>query len=103
MLKSGTVWGQGGSQSVTLGTEDVVSVIALLDTAGTVDISVGGVTTTASPINQIGKAYHYKVPLDGRTGEVTVSFNGRSATGPSITTVCPATGNVNFNAVSFQV
>ncbi|CAH0038390.1 unnamed protein product [Clonostachys rhizophaga] len=99
----GTVWGQGGSQSATLGTEDVVSVIALRNDAGTVDITVGGVTTTASAINQIGKAYHYKVPLNGRTGDVTVSFNGLSATGPSITDACPSTGNVNFNAVSFQV
>ncbi|RYP36998.1 hypothetical protein DL767_003153 [Monosporascus sp. MG133] len=99
----GTVWGQGGTQSAALGTQDVVSIIALSNSRRDITVSIGGASSTVSPIDSFGSAYYYEVPFNGRTGPVTVSAGGRSTTGPQITNSCPAAGRVNFNAVAIQV
>ncbi|KAI1827076.1 glycoside hydrolase family 71 protein [Xylaria intraflava] len=101
----GTVWGQGGTASAAAGTEDVVSIIALTNapTSITVKIGDGDAGQSVSATDTVGKASFYKVPTNGRTGAVTITLNGKSTTGPEITNSCPASGYVNFNAVSIQV
>ncbi|KAI1177069.1 glycoside hydrolase family 71 protein [Nemania sp. FL0916] len=101
----GTVWGQGGGASASGGTKDVVSVIALTNSQTTINVKIGSGDsgTTASPTSTVGKAAFYEIPFNGRTGAVTVTLNGKSTTGPSISNSCPSSGHVNFNAVSFQV
>lgn len=100
----GTVWGQGGTASAADGTDDVVSVIALSDTPGQdITISIGDYSVTVSASGTIGKASFYETSFTGHTGAVSVTAGGKSATGPSISADCPSTGQVNFNAVSFQI
>ncbi|ETS82253.1 hypothetical protein PFICI_07255 [Pestalotiopsis fici W106-1] len=101
----GTVWGQGGTASAADGTDDVISIIALSDNPGQ-DISVsigGGQSVTVSASGTVGKASFYETSFTGSTGAVTVTAGGKSATGPSISADCPSSGQVNFNAVSFQI
>lgn len=99
----GTVWGQGGSASAAGGTNDVISVIALSNSAGDITVSIGGSSHTVSPSDSFGKAYFYEVPFGGETGDVTVTVNGRTTTGPAILDACPASGHVNFNAVAIEI
>ncbi|KAF3014008.1 hypothetical protein E8E14_009644 [Neopestalotiopsis sp. 37M] len=101
----GTVWGQGGTASAADGTNDVVSIITLSNSPGQ-DIYVsigGGSNVTVSATGTVGKASFYETSFTGLTGAVTVTAGGKSATGPSISADCPSSGQVNFNAVSFQV
>ncbi|XXG95278.1 hypothetical protein Hte_001539 [Hypoxylon texense] len=99
----GTVWGQGGSASAAGGTKDVISVIALSDSPKDITVSIGGSSQTVSASSSVGKAYFYQVPFGGFSGAVTVTLDGKSTTGPEITSACPSTGHVNFNAVAIQV
>jgi glucan endo-1,3-alpha-glucosidase len=93
----GIVWGQGGSTSAAAGTSDVISVIALSDSARDITVSVSGSPQTVSPVDSVGKAYFYQVPFSGKSGDVTVTVNGKTATGPAILDVCPASGHVRFS------
>ncbi|GAP93303.1 putative glycoside hydrolase family 71 protein [Rosellinia necatrix] len=101
----GTVWGQGGGASAAGGTKGVVSIIALTNAPTNINVKIGngdggqsvGATST------VGKASFYQVPINGRTGPVTITLNGRSTTGPEITNNCPSSGHINFNAVSIQI
>ncbi|KAI1357445.1 glycoside hydrolase family 71 protein [Xylaria arbuscula] len=101
----GTVWGQGGSASAAQGTSDVVSVIALTNAATDINVKIGSddAGSSVSATSTVGKASFYEVAVNGRTGAVTITLNGQSTTGPEITNNCPASGNVNFNAVTIQV
>ncbi|KAI1758810.1 glycoside hydrolase family 71 protein [Hypoxylon sp. FL1150] len=99
----GTVWGQGGSASAADGTEDVISIIALSDSSQDITVSIGGSSQTVSASSTVGKASFYQVPFNGATGAVTVTLDGKSTTGPEITSTCPFTGYVNFNSVAIQV
>jgi glucan endo-1,3-alpha-glucosidase len=93
---TGTVWGQGGSAPATIGTEDVVSIIALTNSATDINVSIGsGAAQSVSPSKTVGKASFYEVPFNGRTGAVTISLNGKTTTGPEITNSCPASGHVS--------
>jgi hypothetical protein len=83
-------------------TSDVISVIALSDSPCDITVSIGGSSKSVSATDSIGKAYYYQVPFDGLTGAVTITFKGNSTTGPDITS-SPASGSVNFNAVTIQV
>ena len=86
------------------GTDDVISVIALSDTPGQdITVSIGDYSTTVSASGTAGKASFYETSFAGHTGAVSVTAGGKAATGPSISADCPSTGQVNFNAVSFQV
>ncbi|KAI0021730.1 glycoside hydrolase family 71 protein [Xylariomycetidae sp. FL0641] len=99
----GTVWGQGGSASAADGTEDVISVIAIANAEPAVSVSIGGVSQTPAVADSFGHAYFYRVPFNGNAGDVTITMNGKSTTGPAIINTCPASGHVNFNAASIQV
>ncbi|KAI0969639.1 glycoside hydrolase family 71 protein [Xylaria arbuscula] len=100
----GTVWGQGGSSSAAQGTKDVVSVIALTNAATDITVQIGsGASQPVSASSTVGKASFYEVPINGATGAVTVTLNGKSTTGPEISNSCPSVGYVNFNAVAIQV
>ncbi|KAK0383184.1 hypothetical protein NLU13_9097 [Sarocladium strictum] len=96
----GTVWGQGGSASAAGGTSDVISVIALSDSAADITVSIGGSSHTVSPLDSVGKAYFYQVPFSGETGQVTINVGGRTITGPAILGACPASGHVSRNSVA---
>lgn len=95
MKTIGTVWGQDGSQSATLGTQDVISVIALSSAAADITVSVGDASETVSPIDSVGAAYYYEVSFEGKTGAVTVTLGDKSTTGPDISNNCPASGVVS--------
>ncbi|KAI1742932.1 glycoside hydrolase family 71 protein [Xylaria scruposa] len=101
----GTVWGQGGSASAAQGTKDVVNIIALTNSPTNINIKIGSgdAGQSVSATSTVGKASFYQVPINGRTGAVTVTVNGKSTTGPAISNSCPSSGHVNFNSVSFQV
>ncbi|KAH8164994.1 hypothetical protein CIB48_g3269 [Xylaria polymorpha] len=101
----GTVWGQGGGASAAGGTKDVVNIIALINSPTNINIKIGSADggQSVSATSTVGKASFYQVPINGRTGAVTVTVNGKSTTGPEITNNCPSSGHVNFNSVSFQV
>ncbi|KAI1164442.1 glycoside hydrolase family 71 protein [Nemania serpens] len=101
----GTVWGQGGGASAAGGTQDVISIIALTDAPTNINVQIGSgdAGQSVSATSTIGKASFYQVPVNGRTGAVTITLDGRSTTGPQITQSCPSSGHVNFNAVSIQV
>ncbi|GAW17645.1 hypothetical protein ANO14919_071050 [Xylariales sp. No.14919] len=101
----GTVWGQGGSASAAGATQDVVSIIALTNAPTDINVKIGSGDggQSVSATSTVGKASFYQVPVNGRTGAVTVTLNGKSTTGPEITNNCPSSGHVNFNAVTIQV
>ncbi|KAI1775906.1 glycoside hydrolase family 71 protein [Hypoxylon cercidicola] len=92
----GTVWGQGGGASAAGGTRDVVSIIALSNSPKDITVSIGGSSQTVSPSSSFGKASFYQVPFGGLSGTVTVTMDGKSTTGPAITTGCPSTGHVSL-------
>jgi glucan endo-1,3-alpha-glucosidase len=98
----GTVWGQGGSASAAAGTSDVISVIALADSAGDITVSIGGSSQTISPSDSVGKASFYQIPFGGETGAVTITVNGKTTTGLSILGACPASGHVSYFLSQFQ-
>ncbi|KAI2627645.1 glycoside hydrolase family 71 protein [Hypoxylon sp. NC1633] len=99
----GTVWGQGGGASAAGGTKDVISIIALSNTPQDITVSIGGASQSVSASNSVGKASFYQVDFSGKSGAVTITMNGKSATGPDISTGCPSTGHVNFNSVAIQL
>ncbi|KAI1098371.1 glycoside hydrolase family 71 protein [Jackrogersella minutella] len=99
----GTVWGQGGSASAAGGTKDVISIIVLSNSPSDITVDIGGSSQTVSASSSVGKASFYQVDFSGKSGAVTITANGKSTTGPEITTSCPSSGHVNFNAVAIQL
>lgn len=95
MLVIGTVWGQGGSASAASGTKDVISIIALSNSPQDITVAIGGSTQTVSASSSVGKASFYQVDFTGKSGAVTITVNGKSATGPAISTGCPSSGHVS--------
>lgn len=93
----GTVWGQGGGASAAGGTKDVVNIIALINSPTNINIKIGSADggQSVSATSTVGKASFYQVPINGRTGAVTVTVNGKSTTGPEITNNCPSSGHVS--------
>jgi hypothetical protein len=86
--------------------EDAVFFAALLGSTATITVSIGGVasaaTWTYAPSNGVG-LYRGSIPLNGRTGAVTITLARAgatiiSATGDSITTSCTS-GMQNYNPV----
>lgn len=96
-ISTGTVWGQGGSASAAQGTKDVVSVIALTNAATNINVKIGSndAGSSVSATGTVGKASFYEVPVNGRTGAVTITLNGKSTVGPEITSNCPSSGHVS--------
>jgi glucan endo-1,3-alpha-glucosidase len=93
----GTVWGQGGGASAAGGTQDVVSIIALTNAPTNINVQIGSGDSgqSVSATSTVGKASFYEVPINGRTGGVTITLNGKSTTGPEITNSCPSSGHVS--------
>jgi len=83
--------------SATACTSDVVNVMTMSKTSTTVTVTIGSTSKTFS----VGYGVNFvQMPFDGNTGDVKVSMNGKSATGPKqITNTCPSSGYVNFNPV----
>jgi len=93
----GTTCHPNGGVSATQCTTDTVNVITAVDTATTVTVSIGG---NAQTFNVNSGIQLVQAPFNGHTGDVVVTINGASATGPKqITNNCPSTGFVNFNPV----
>ncbi|KAA8903854.1 glycoside hydrolase [Sphaerosporella brunnea] len=92
----GTVVGPGGTASAATAVEDAVFVFTLSNSATTVTVGIGGGSQTFSVPKGAGFA---KLPFNGRNGQVVVSINGKTGTGP-VNVGSPCTdGKVNFNAV----
>lgn len=85
---------QGGAERCV---RDSVFVVSASSTPVTVSVRIGGVGqdfSVAAGMKLI------EMPFSGRTGNVVVTVNGKTATGPApITNNCPSSGRVNFNAV----
>lgn len=94
---TGTVWGQNGGASAAGGTKDVVSIIALTNAPTNINVKIGAGDggQSVSATSTVGKASFYEVPVNGRTGAVTITLNGKSTTGPEITNSCPSAGRVS--------
>ncbi|KAI8674476.1 hypothetical protein NCS57_00345500 [Fusarium keratoplasticum] len=96
----GTVWGQGGSESASVGAKDVVSVVAITTGEEEVLIKIGDSREERFIANGTGtRASYFEVPFDGSLGEVKLEMGGRSVVGGAITANLPSTGYVNFNAL----
>jgi glucan endo-1,3-alpha-glucosidase len=92
----GTVWGQGGSQSASVGARDVVSVVTITTGETEVNLAIGDTTKTfKTDGNHVN---YFEMPFDGALGNVSLSMNGQSVTGWAITNTLPASGYVNFNS-----
>jgi glucan endo-1,3-alpha-glucosidase len=97
----GTVWGQGGSESASVGAKDVVSVVAITTGEEEVLIKIGDAREERFIANGTGtRASYFEVPFDGSLGEVKLEMGGRSVVGGAITANLPSTGYVNFNALA---
>jgi glucan endo-1,3-alpha-glucosidase len=98
----GTIWGQGGSQSAANGAKDVVSIMTV--TGGETDVKVC-IASSCSNFKASGanRVNYFEMPFDGRTGAVSLTMNGKTTNGPSITNNMPSTGYINFNSVAIQL
>ncbi|KAM0420416.1 hypothetical protein ACHAPT_011837 [Fusarium lateritium] len=97
----GTVWGQGGSQSASVGAKDVVSVVAITTGEEEVLIKIGDGREKRFIANGTGsRASYFEVPFEGALGEVKLEMGGKSVVGGAITANLPSTGYVNFNALA---
>ncbi len=93
----GTQWGQKGSVSARLGTDDAINIIALsaLDTPLTVYIGEEKKTVDV----KAGAPRFIQVPFaefNGARGPVTIEMGDQSAKGPAITEECPQNGVVGL-------
>lgn len=89
------VSGSGGSAANCV--RDSVFVISASNSPTTVSISIGG---AGQDFSVAAGMKFVELPFNGRTGDVVVTVNGKTATGPApITNNCPSSGRVNFNAV----
>ncbi|KAF7543086.1 hypothetical protein G7Z17_g11025 [Cylindrodendrum hubeiense] len=98
----GTVWGQSGSESASVGARDVVSIITITIDDTEVQLDIGG-TSQSFVANGTNRVNYFEVPFNGALGDVSLTMNGLSSTGPAIVNTLPATGYVNFNAAVIQV
>ncbi|KAI5459642.1 glycoside hydrolase family 71 protein [Mariannaea sp. PMI_226] len=99
----GTVWGQGGSQSAKAGARDVVSVITVTTDEAEVNIAIGDVHKSFMANGTASRVNYFEMPFGGALGNVSLSLNGHSVTGPAITNTLPATGYVNFNSYAIRL
>ncbi|KAK1754285.1 glycoside hydrolase [Echria macrotheca] len=96
-----TKWGQGGSESASLGARDVVSVIAVTKHKSSLAVSIGETTRHFETDDQRRISY-FEVPFDSSTvGPVRITLNEKASDGPAITNDCD--GHVVFNCVAVQV
>jgi glucan endo-1,3-alpha-glucosidase len=74
-----------------------VSIIALTNSPTNINVQIGqgDAGQSVAATSTVGKASFYKVPINGRTGAVTITLNGKSTTGPEISNSCPAAGRVS--------
>ncbi|RSL46654.1 hypothetical protein CEP53_010246 [Fusarium sp. AF-6] len=97
----GTVWGQGGSESASVGAKDVVSVVAITTGEEEVLIKIGDSREERFIANGTGtRASYFELPFEGALGEVTLEMGGRSVVGGAITADMPSTGYLNFNSLA---
>ncbi|KAL2670071.1 hypothetical protein Neosp_014952 [[Neocosmospora] mangrovei] len=97
----GTVWGQDGTESASVGAKDVVSVVAITTGEEEVLIKIGDSREERFIANGTGtRASYFEVPFDGSLGEVTLQMGDRSVVGGAITTNMPSTGYLNFNSLA---
>ncbi|CAM1502531.1 Fc.00g045150.m01.CDS01 [Cosmosporella sp. VM-42] len=99
----GTIWGQGGGQSAANGAKDVVSVQTITVNDVDIKVCIGSNCDTYRAKGSVNHVNFFEKPFNGATGAVTISMNGKTTTGPSITNNLPSTGYVNWNSVAIQV
>ncbi|CAH0041679.1 unnamed protein product [Clonostachys rhizophaga] len=99
----GTVWGQGGSQSASLGTSDTVNVLTITVDEQDIQVAIGGSSQTFRTGSGGQPANFVQVPFGELTGAVSLTLGDRSVVGPSITNNLPSTGYVNFNALAIAL
>jgi glucan endo-1,3-alpha-glucosidase len=81
----GTVWGQGGNLSAKNGARDVISIVTISTSRGVVNVKIGSQTQAFQHSEcATWPACYFEMPFNGRTGAVTLSFDGRVVTGPPI-------------------
>ena len=68
-----------------------------------IQISIGGTSKTCKTGSGDTPAALCQMPFNGLTGDVTITMNGNSVTGPAISNTLPASGVVNFNAVAISL
>lgn len=101
-----TIWGQGGHRSASEGTSDIISVLAITAAPATVVLTVGDASPQELGTHRRkhdGHVSYFEVPFNGRTGEVTISLNGRTSSGPPISNDCPPFGHVVYNCTAIHV
>lgn len=104
-----TVWGQGGHLSARDGANDSISVVAITAEPTTVTLRIGDsfpqeLRTHHHSHNKYGgHASFFEVPLDGRTGEVILSLNDKTTSGPPIRDECPPFGHIVYNCTAISV
>lgn len=100
---AGTVWGQGGSESASVGARDVVSVITITVDETEFQISIGDASQTFLANGTANRVNYFEMPFNGALGDVSLTMNGKTSTGPAISNTLPSTGYVNFNAAAIQL
>ncbi|KAH6981705.1 glycoside hydrolase family 71 protein [Ilyonectria sp. MPI-CAGE-AT-0026] len=99
----GTVWGQGGSESASVGARDIVSVITITVDETEFQISIGDASQTFLANGTANRVNYFEMPFNGALGDVSLTMNGKTSTGPAISNTLPSTGYVNFNAAAIQL
>ncbi|KAH8681791.1 glycoside hydrolase [Xylariales sp. PMI_506] len=103
----GTLWGldDEGTLPAEDGMSDVVNIAVLSSSSPSISLTIGGSAVAVTLIDTYAPyAYFYQASFTGYTGDVVLTINGASATGPEqITDSCPSSGLLNFNAVAFNV
>lgn len=102
-LSSGTIWGQGGCHSASIGVRDVISVLAITREPTSVTIGIGDSFQELRTHHKHGHVHFFEVPVQGSTGPVTLSMHGRLSTGPDLRDGCSPHGYTVFNCAAIQV
>lgn len=103
VLLIGAVWGQGGTHSASRGARDLISVLAITKEPTTVFLSIGDSSQELQTHHRNGHVSFFEVPVDGRTGLVTLAMHGESGQGPAISNECHPCGHVVFNCAAVEV
>ncbi|KAF4471359.1 glycoside hydrolase family 71 [Fusarium albosuccineum] len=96
----GTVWGQGGGESASVGARDVVSVVTITDGEEEVVLKIGDAEQRFIANGTGSRASYFEVPFGDARGDVTLEMAGRTVVGGAITNNMPSTGYLNFNALA---
>ncbi|KAK3346008.1 glycosyl hydrolase family 71-domain-containing protein [Lasiosphaeria hispida] len=97
----GTKWGQEGNLTAKAGVADVINIIAVSRKDTPLIISMGGQTRTIDLL--AGPPNFIQVPFSdfaNERGNVTITMNRVTSSGPAITDECPKSSVLNFNSAA---